>query len=190
LHCSKKRLTDPVNYLRSVWIRPEDLSFYETLGYSTFKIVERSCPTDLIVKRTLAYASRSFDGNLLELVGQVASIKKELNTSVFQHLRMLKILFRPSKVKIKSLLLFKRYAEQVIMHDYAENSSYIYIDNKKLNGFIEGIKKHDCSSFKCPKCNYCKSYMRKAIRINNNYRSAALKNAEKLDQGLFTGEHW
>ncbi len=190
LHCSKKRLADPVNYLRSVWIRPEDLNFYEALGYSSFKIVERSCPTDLIVKRTLAYTSRSFDGNLLELVGQVATIKKELNASVFQRLRMLKILFKPSKVKIRSLLLFKKYAEQVIMHDYAKNSSSIYIDNKKLNGFIEGLKKRNCTSYKCPSCNYCKTFVRKAIRINGNYRSAALKNAEKLDQGLFTGEHW
>ena len=54
LHCSSKRLRDPVNFIRSTWIRPEDLVFYENLGYSDFKIVERGCSTRLLLRRVEA----------------------------------------------------------------------------------------------------------------------------------------
>jgi len=43
--CSQMKLADPVNYIRSDWIRPEDLRYYETLGYDRFKLAERDLPT-------------------------------------------------------------------------------------------------------------------------------------------------
>ncbi len=39
--CTFTKLTDPVEYLRSPWIRPEDLHFYEDLGIDLFKIAGR-----------------------------------------------------------------------------------------------------------------------------------------------------
>jgi hypothetical protein len=140
LHCSRKRLLEPVNYIRSVWIRPEDLYIYQNLGFSTFKLVERSCPSDLILKRVKAYADQNFTGNLLELVGPVSSIKQELGAPLSQRLKLIFTMLKPSKIKVSSLLLMKKFAEQVMIHDFGKESAGVYIDNKSLNGFIEGIK--------------------------------------------------
>ena len=46
LQCSRMKLGEPVNYIRSDWIRPEDLRHYEALGYDRFKLAERGAPTD------------------------------------------------------------------------------------------------------------------------------------------------
>ncbi len=41
LRCSMLRMAEPMNYLRSEWIRPEDLRHYEALGFHDFKLAER-----------------------------------------------------------------------------------------------------------------------------------------------------
>jgi collagenase-like PrtC family protease len=188
LHCSRKRLLEPVNYIRSVWIRPEDLYIYQNLGFSSFKLVERSCPTDLILKRVKAYADRSFNGNLLELVGPVASIKKELNTPLCQWLKMIFTLFKPFKIKIKSLLLIKKFAEQVMIHDFEKENAGVYIDNRSLDRFIEGILDRDCSMQNCTNCGYCEKWTQKSVTIKKKYRDDTLKMAEQLNVGLLSGD--
>jgi hypothetical protein len=67
LRCTEMKLRDPVNYIRSEWIRPEDLRLYEEMGYDLFKVTERDLPTPLMVDRVRAYAARRYDGNLLDL---------------------------------------------------------------------------------------------------------------------------
>ena len=188
LHCSSKRLKEPVNYIRSIWIRPEDLTIYEKLGYSTFKLVERSCPSELILKRTKAYADRSFDGNLLELVGPVASIKKELNVRPGQGLKLFFTMFKPSKIKISSLLLMKRFADKVMCGDFRKEYAGVYIDNRSLDGFLEVIKGHNCSVQKCSTCPICEEWTRKSLIFSKNYRTDTLKMAEQLNNGLLTGD--
>ncbi|HEM0832607.1 TPA: U32 family peptidase, partial [Listeria monocytogenes] len=68
LGCSKKRVLDPVNYLISDIIRPEDVQNYEELGYNNIKIIDRATPTELLVKRCKAYTDRKYNGNLLDLI--------------------------------------------------------------------------------------------------------------------------
>jgi hypothetical protein len=68
LRCTEMKLRDPVNYIRSEWIRPEDLRLYEEMGYDLFKVTERDLPTPVMVNRVRAYAARRYDGNLLDLV--------------------------------------------------------------------------------------------------------------------------
>ena len=62
------RLEDPSLFIKSAWIRPEDLSRYEALGYTTFKLIERGMPSAELLKRVAAYSARRFDGNLAELL--------------------------------------------------------------------------------------------------------------------------
>jgi collagenase-like PrtC family protease len=190
LHCSSSKLRDISLFIRTTWIRPEDLHAYETLGFDSFKIVERSCPSDLLVKRVAAYAQRSFDGNLLEIAGPVAQIKREQKAPLTQRLRAVSIMFKPWFVKVSALAAMKRYAEKVIPHSYERDEASVYIDNKALDGFIEGLRLRDCASGQCERCGYCRTWAEKTVSVNEDYRAEVLEMARWLDEGLVASTHW
>jgi len=190
LHCSSERLRNPVNYIRSIWIRPEDLYVYESMGYTNFKIIERSCPGDLLLKRVKAYSMRKFDGNLLEIAGQVAQVKKEQNVPGSQYLRMIKTFFRPDLAKLSTMLALKKYGESIIIHRYGRENAPVYIDNRSLDGFLESIREKGCDMVSCNGCGRCDIWAEKAVFIDKVYRTQVLGMAETLERGLCTGELW
>lgn len=74
--CSLKRGTDPAEYLRSPWIRPEDLEVYQAMGIDYFKIAGRekmgggpSSHTQWVAKAAAAYYSRRCEDVAELLVG-------------------------------------------------------------------------------------------------------------------------
>ncbi len=69
LWCREEKRRDPVQVVRSDFIRPEDLHRYEALGVHRFKIVDRTCSTEALVTRVQAYDARRWDGDLLDLIG-------------------------------------------------------------------------------------------------------------------------
>ncbi|MGB7567791.1 MAG: U32 family peptidase [Chitinivibrionales bacterium] len=190
LNCSKRRLADPVNLIKAVWIRPEDVARYEELGYSWFKIVERGCPGDLLVRRVRAYAERSFKGNLYELVAPVAQVKRGLGASRMQRLRMAAIMARPWKVKLSALSLMKRYAELALVDSFEKGAAPVYIDNQALDGFLDGVQSRDCASLRCEACGHCGAAANRAVIIDPIYREKTLALAARLDEGLASGAHW
>jgi collagenase-like PrtC family protease len=66
--CISIRVRDPAQIIRSPWIRPEDLKEYEAIGIDSFKITGRANTVNWIIQCMKAYARRSFEGNLLELI--------------------------------------------------------------------------------------------------------------------------
>lgn len=68
VRCTVDKLKRPERLIMMPWIRPEDLAFYEELGFDTFKISGRHMPTDGIVRAVNAYVERRFDGNLLTIL--------------------------------------------------------------------------------------------------------------------------
>ena len=84
----------------------------------------------------------------------------------------------------------KRYAEMVILHSYERGTAPVYIDNKALDGFIEGLRCRDCASGKCEDCGYCRAWADKTVFIDEAYRTEVLELARKLDEGLTTSTHW
>jgi collagenase-like PrtC family protease len=190
LHCSRKRFLDPAALLRAVWIRPEDLHFYEEIGYTNFKIVERSCPGDLLVKRTTAYSRRRFDGNLLELVGQVAHIKKEQHAPLFVRLRLMATLLRPRFIRVGPLLKLKRYADMIILHEFGRGTAPLYLDNRSLDGFLEEAREAGCDTGHCVSCPTCAAWAEKTVEIDADYRRKVLELGDELDGGMVTGKHW
>lgn len=190
LNCSHRRLKDPVNYVRAVWIRPEDLSVYEKLGIDCFKILERSCPTDLLVKRVKAYRDRSFDGNLYELAAPMASIRKELGATLFSRARMALFMARPGKIRISSLRRVQDYMNEVIPHQFERSEAPVYIDNRALDGFVEEVAKRRCGTEDCSHCGICTRYTAKAVHIKQDYRERALRKAETLLAQTSDGSLW
>ncbi len=193
LECSKMKLKDSVNFIRSDWIRPEDLHYYEEIGYHNFKIVERNMPTSLMIQRVQSYAQRRFDGNLLDLIqpyGHKIKSENRQQFNAYQFFWRLGFLLRPFKVRLGELKLLKDLAEKRGMLGGFETENPIYIDNRKLDDFIERFKMRSCRDIDCDQCQYCHQVARKAVSILPSYKKECLDLYQKIDQKLETGEFW
>jgi len=189
MKCSYDKLKDPVQYLRSEFIRPEDLGLYLDLGYDSFKVLERGAPTPVLIRRVKAYSEGWYDGNLLDLI-QPFGYKEKSDASLSKGLfNKWKYLFRPRMVRLSKLMKLKALASRRGMLTPLENEP-VHIDNSKLAGFIPGFKDRNCRSADCGACGWCASYTRKAVKINEAYRSELLKLYEEAFGAMYSGEMW
>lgn len=119
-NCAKFRRENPVEYIKSLWIRPEDLETYQEHGIRLFKLIGRERLSDIhLLEMIEAYFSRNYEGNLMDLI-----------------------------------------------FGFSNTQKHIYIDNKKLDGFLDKFTKstYECLD-KCEEntCNYCKRYLEKSL---------------------------
>ncbi|MFZ5775662.1 MAG: U32 family peptidase [Thermodesulfobacteriota bacterium] len=67
--CFLKKLANPGEFLKSPWMRPEDLGLWQKAGIQYFKLAGRGMPEQQILGLTRAYLSGRHEGDLLELLG-------------------------------------------------------------------------------------------------------------------------
>ena len=68
MRCSHTFLSDPVEFLRSPFIRPEDVSAYREVGIDIIKLSDRTESTEFLLNTARAYAGEKYDGNLFDLI--------------------------------------------------------------------------------------------------------------------------
>jgi collagenase-like PrtC family protease len=68
LWCTKEKLSDPAQMVKSPLIRPEDLAVYEELGITEFKLAGREMDRPWNERVIRAYAARRYDGDLNDLI--------------------------------------------------------------------------------------------------------------------------
>jgi collagenase-like PrtC family protease len=183
LKCSFLKLLEPVNYIRSDWIRPEDVPQYESLGYSTLKLTERNAPTDVMVRRVKAYAEKRFDGNLLDLVqpfGYQTKSKETMKGKLGRAWWLGKHIYRPWKTRWSQLRRAKKLAEKRGMLHRSGTEAPVVVDNRALDGFLNSFPKN-CRSRDCEQCQYCHQWTARAVRVNPQYREECLE----LYRGVF-----
>ena len=73
--CISIRVRDPSQLIRSPWIRPEDMREYEAIGIEDFKISGRANTVNWIRNCMDVYSSRSYAGNLLDLLDCPSELK-------------------------------------------------------------------------------------------------------------------
>lgn len=203
LECSKLKVMNPVNYIKSDWIRPEDINFYEELGYHKFKLVERNLPTHVMMERVEAYTSRKYVGNLLNLIQPYG--QKNLTTPTTTYTDKLKKIFskfisalklltflRPDLIKVHKLKILYDLAQlkgmRVEKNSDIQTKDDVYIDNKLLDGFIERFKFKNCRDTNCSSCHYCDDVAKKVVIISPQFQNKCLALHDKIDQGLVEGE--
>lgn len=165
--CQKRELEDVSEYIKSPWVRPEDIIYYEKIGIENFKITERDFPTSELVRRVKAYTTRSFDGNLLDLI-QGHGVIEDKN---------LKLTKKDVNTRLDIYNEIKRVRG---LGTIRECERHIYIDNKKLNGFIKYFVSGNCTG-KCKQCGYCDRIAKNCIRTNEEIRSYLLDLYNKFD---------
>lgn len=189
MKCSYDKLKDPAQYLRSEFIRPEDMGMYLDMGYDSFKILERGAPTPVLVKRVKAYTEGRYNGNLLDLI-QPFGYKEKSGASLAGGLfNKWGYLFRPRMVRLSKLMKLKDLAAKRGMLEPLKGEP-VYINNDELSGFIPGFRDRDCRSTDCAACGWCASYARKAVRVDNAYRTELLALYEEVFGDMYSGEMW
>jgi collagenase-like PrtC family protease len=171
--CLYRKLTDPVELLKSPWIRPEDIPHYEAIGYEHFKITERFKKTSLLLEHVKAYENRRYDGNVLDLF---TLPRKGAFTPVH-----LEYFIKPEHVNIMKISELEKVFD-------LEVRELIQMDNRKLDGFIEFFKKNDCNQTTCSACRYCETVFEKVAVVNEEGVKKASRRVRDFSDKLLTGE--
>jgi collagenase-like PrtC family protease len=186
LRCSRLRLSDPSLFIKAQWIRPEDLSFYEDMGFSTFKLIERGIPSEELLRRAKAYSERRYDGNLCDLLLSYG-FKKAPRKARFWSVRNF---FKP--LQVNPLRLTKLRA--LVQHQgmlFAQASQPIHIDSSQIPAdFIDHFETRDCARICCAECRYCEEIAARAVRIDPEFRDSSLRRYDELDGQLAGGDLW
>lgn len=154
--CQSYQLNHLDEYIKSPWIRPEDISSYEEIGIEHFKITERDFSTESLVKRVEAYVNRCYDGNLLDLIqgsglDEIDSLCLDKKNNFNSRFEVLEEIKRVRGIGVKR-----------------EMPRHIFIDNKKIdNKFIDFFKKDRCSGI-CENCGFCKKISDSVIEKNDD----------------------
>lgn len=174
LSCSRRRLMNPVEFIRSPWIRPEDIHHYEDLGIDKIKLVNRGMTTEKICLVVNAYTNRYYEGNLLDLFSDPSKNIMQIESSLFHKF---KYFFRPFSV---NLLRFYKGKELFLSRE-------VYIDNRALNDFLEHFLKEDCYLKSCEDCGYCKRVAERVVKISPEYRQCIFKKHSEFLDMLISG---
>lgn len=178
--CTRRRLLNPELFLMSRWIRPEDLQTYEDLGFDEFKIIDRSRSTAWLLRATKAYAQRKYDGNLLdilslELLGDPMGFHQDIEDQTRERMR------HYNKQERQLMLRMLKLRSRLLKLD-------VYIDNAKLENFLNGFQKIRCAETYCEDCRYCHTYAEKAVRIDRAEAINLAADIEKLLDDFLTSK--
>jgi collagenase-like PrtC family protease len=186
LRCSQMRLEDPSLFIKSAWIRPEDLSRYEKLGYTTFKLIERGMPSVELLKRVAAYSARRFDGNLAELILPYC-FQQPVHRSRFWMLRYFCKPFQLAPLKLLGLLDLVRSQGML----FPKQHSPVHIDASQIPGdFLDAFEYRDCAATDCNSCGHCETVSRQAVRIEPEFRRTSLEKFHEVLNALKSGRLW
>lgn len=174
LSCNYKKLLLPFELIRSPWIRPEDLQYYEAIGIERIKLVDRTMSAQALISVYNAYVNRSYEGNLLDLFPSAA---KSFMFEKPELLQKLKYFFRPFKVNILKLAKLRELVTQGVF----------YIENRDLDNFIPHFINNDCSLTLCEDCGYCYKTADRVVKFDQHERSALIKKYEKHLEELISG---
>ena len=173
LACQRLKLFRPAELIKSRWIRPEDVSDYEAMGIDCLKLIERFRETESLIQIVNAYEQKSFKGNLVELLSlpqQGAFLSP--NMEVLQRTDLIE----PEKMEDVMAVLGEPFPGKV------------FINNSKLNGFLDYFKKTDCFHTDCDRCGYCQQMASRAVSIDEEWRKEMVARFDRAIGILITGE--
>lgn len=184
--CSRMRLADPSQFIKSTWIRPEDIAAYVAMGYTTFKLLERGIPSAELLRRIKAYSVGRFEGNLAGLLLSYG-FKEPLRKKSLWALRHF---WKPRQVNPQRLKPLRELA-QLQGWQTPLPECPIAVDTRQIpEKFLDGFHDRDCASMDCKTCGYCERIAAQAVTIAPEYRTLVLKKYAEMDDAMATGGLW
>ena len=191
-NCRLIKSKDLSQMIKSRWIRPEDIPLYEEIGVHDFKIGGRTQSINFLVRAVRAYSTNHYDGNLYKILNtsQKANYKDKSRSKIKEYIYQFgkkNILNLPIHL-LKVIFLFLSYLSNQKLNKIARMLAFMspelvrtnlkifldqsipYIDNRKLDGFLDYFKKRNCSLMNCEECKYCEQYAKYAINYSEKER--------------------
>lgn len=146
LSCTRTKLTDLVNLIKSGWIRPEDVYLYENVGIDYIKLADRTKPERWLIKCFDSYIKRKSPINFFELIAITPNNLSKDKIAPFPKIHMdnkkldnfIDYFYQNNidclKVQCKDCLHCYEYADKVISVNNEELSLY----TKELSKILEG----------------------------------------------------
>ena len=185
MQCQKNRLTHKELFISSGWIRPEDIARYESLGYTTFKLLERNIPSDALVERAKAYHERKWEGNLADLLLSFGFASRPPKWSPWHMLKAFRFWKMPLGLASDALRFMKGQG----MLLYTQTKNPIVIDSAAIPAnFLDRFQKGHCNQRECVDCGYCAGIADKAVTIDTKFLGEILPVYERLENTLVSGK--
>lgn len=186
LSCTLKRLEDPSLLVKANWIRPEDIGFYEAIGYEHFKLLERGIPSAELLRRVEAYSRRNSGEDLAELILPYGFKQAPAKPGLW----LLRHFFRPGQVNPLQLRPFySMLREQGMLFPLERNP--FRIDPARIPAdFIPGFETRACARLSCEECGYCRDIAAEAVTIDPGFREEQAKRLVRARQKLVDGGLW
>lgn len=167
-NCKQKSAKDPYELIRGMWIRPEDIHFYEEIGYTKFKIIDRLKETNWLINAIESYIRKSYKGNLSDILCSFDTFEKEA-------VKTPKI--TTEDIKKNSIQQLRKFWDLKP-----------YIDNDKLTElrFLEFFVNNelDCRNKKCSDCMYCKQIANQVIKIDKENAENVVNNLDLIKEKI------
>ncbi|MBD3230301.1 MAG: hypothetical protein GF329_19135 [Candidatus Lokiarchaeota archaeon] len=163
LNCSITKFSEPAEVLKARWVRPEDLSHYESIGIEKFKIAGRRMSTEWIIRSVKAFSEQKYEGNLVDIIQG----------------------FSMSYGGLEQQDPNKRLRESV----KNEQKTKLIIDNTKLDGFIDFFKEQNCNAM-CDECNYCEEWAKKVVILDKERSESYVKSLKAYLYDIITSKEF
>lgn len=186
LACSQLRLREPVRFIQAGWIRPEDLAFYERMGFDSFKLLERNMPSAELLRRVRAYGERRFEGNLADLILPYGFAGTREGGRWWR----LRYFFRPRQVRPARLRPLADLARmQGMMFPMPRRP--IRIEAAKIPAdFLSRIERGGCGLRDCESCGVCGPIAEEAVTIDETFRERVLTKYDEAQESILSGRFW
>ncbi len=172
--------------IKAGWIRPEDIGFYETLGFEHFKLLERGIPSAELLKRVRAYSERRFAGNLEELILPYGFKQPPEKPKLW----LLRHFLRPGQVNpLKLKPLYAMMKSQGML--FALDRNPFHIDATKIPAdFVQGFEQRCCAHLACAECRYCEDIAKDAVTIDAAFQREQSARLREARRQLIAGRLW
>ncbi len=186
LDCTRRRFEDPSLLIKAAWIRPEDIAFYECLGYEHFKLLERGIPSAELLQRVEAYRHRRSPENLAELIlpyGFRQAPRK-------QRLWLVRHFFKPYQVSPLKLAPIRAMLQRQGML-FAAAGPPFHIDASRIPAdFIQGFDDRHCTTLDCRDCRYCDEIAARSVTVDPAFGAEQRATLTDIKADLVTGGLW
>lgn len=186
LNCTRRRLEDPSLLIKAGWIRPEDVAFYETMGYQDFKLLERGMPSQDLIKRVDAYSNRASGDDLAALILPYGFKEPQQKPACW----LLRHFFKPRQVNPIRLRPFYSLLRRQGML-FALERHPLRIDPAKLPpDFIHRFDARRCALLDCGKCRCCEEIAAEAVTVDPAFRRQQIKALTDATRTMVDGKLW